>query len=215
MKPREAALLPSQPPILVVGAGRSGTSAVAGVLHHLGADMGGPFIGADDNNVYGTFEDRAFLEGNNARLNGVLPREAWLREIEALEKIGESKRIGRKDPASCYFLEDFPHWQKLWCQRDSESVVKSYIKAYGPSGRTPILSEENCRKIAMTRIRLLESKLPPTTPTVSFERLLESPEIVIEMLIEDLSLRLYADEFDRAVEHIRCSPSTNSEVSAM
>ena len=43
--------------IMVLGVGRSGTSAVAGALHKLGVNMGDSFVITDNTNPLGTFED--------------------------------------------------------------------------------------------------------------------------------------------------------------
>ena len=46
--------------ILVLGTPRSGTSCVAGILHHLGVVMGEQFLEADDWNPAGYFQDVEF-----------------------------------------------------------------------------------------------------------------------------------------------------------
>ncbi|MBD8870869.1 sulfotransferase family protein [Nocardioides donggukensis] len=44
--------------VLVTGTGRSGTSTIAGSLHHLGLEVPGPFLGANDSNPKGFFESK-------------------------------------------------------------------------------------------------------------------------------------------------------------
>lgn len=44
--------------ILVTGTGRSGTSTIAGTLHHLGLDVPGPYLGANKSNPKGFFESK-------------------------------------------------------------------------------------------------------------------------------------------------------------
>lgn len=44
--------------MLVTGTGRSGTSTMAGMLHHLGLDVPGPHLAANDSNPRGFFESR-------------------------------------------------------------------------------------------------------------------------------------------------------------
>lgn len=44
--------------VLVTGTGRSGTSTIAGSLHHLGLTVPGPFLGANDSNPKGFFESK-------------------------------------------------------------------------------------------------------------------------------------------------------------
>src|SRR4051794_7946109 len=44
--------------VLVTGTGRSGTSTIAGTLHHLGLSVPGPLLGANESNPRGFFESR-------------------------------------------------------------------------------------------------------------------------------------------------------------
>lgn len=53
-----------QNPIIVLGSHRSGTSAVAGILHHLGVYMGDNFQEPNDANPKGYWEDPEFSEVN-------------------------------------------------------------------------------------------------------------------------------------------------------
>ena len=49
------------PMLLVTGSGRSGTSAVAKLLHHAGFSAGHDLIEADESNADGYFEERAVI----------------------------------------------------------------------------------------------------------------------------------------------------------
>jgi hypothetical protein len=51
--------------VLVTGAARSGTSAAAGVLHHLGLDVPGPFLNANESNPKGFYESRWAVKFHN------------------------------------------------------------------------------------------------------------------------------------------------------
>ena len=42
--------------VLITGTGRSGTSTIAGTLHHLGLHVPGPHLGANESNPKGFFE---------------------------------------------------------------------------------------------------------------------------------------------------------------
>jgi hypothetical protein len=44
--------------VLITGTGRSGTSTMAGTLHHLGLAVPGPYLGANDSNPKGFYESR-------------------------------------------------------------------------------------------------------------------------------------------------------------
>lgn len=59
--------------ILVLGTPRSGTSAVAGVLHHLGLPMGERLLEADDWNPAGYFQDADFEHLVRKETGGFFP----------------------------------------------------------------------------------------------------------------------------------------------
>lgn len=56
---------PLQRLFMVFGLHRSGTSATAGTLHHLGVNMGKHLIGVHESNKKGHFEDKAFVDLND------------------------------------------------------------------------------------------------------------------------------------------------------
>lgn len=98
--------------IVVLGGHRCGTSAVAGMLHHLGVFMGHRFVGAGKYNEKGHWEDKAFL-GHHKRIVGDWRspgvdfephRQAYRRLIRQREKHG---LWGFKDPR---FIFVFPHF---------------------------------------------------------------------------------------------------------
>lgn len=65
---RSAAPARRGPRFIICGSGRSGTSAVARVLHEAGLSAGHELIAADEHNVEGYFEERAVVEVNEAIL---------------------------------------------------------------------------------------------------------------------------------------------------
>jgi hypothetical protein len=70
-------------PILILGLPRSGTSAVSGALHRLGAFLGGEdrFLPADENNPGGYFEDKALAAFNQRCLAFFQMHPLSLREL--------------------------------------------------------------------------------------------------------------------------------------
>jgi hypothetical protein len=65
--------------ILILGAGRSGTSMVAGTLSKAGYFMGDNLYGARENNPKGFFEDHEVNQVNEALLKQIVPnRPQWL-----------------------------------------------------------------------------------------------------------------------------------------
>ena len=127
--------------IAVLGLHRGGTSAVAGVLYHLGVFMGDQLLEASKDNPRGYFEDRRFMELHTEIMGGDwkrpvdnFERDIWPEykdEYTALVREFEEHELwGVKDPRLCYCL---PLLQEVvgdglrvicvfrdpWCARDS------------------------------------------------------------------------------------------------
>ena len=119
------------PPIIVLGAPRSGTSLIAGVLHSRAIAMGSDLLKPDSGNPHGYFEDIDFIDfhrqllARTAALVGRVFEDSTMREqafdfeptpadittAKALiEQRSELSSWGWKDPRTCLFL---PFWRKL------------------------------------------------------------------------------------------------------
>jgi len=102
--------------IVVLGGHRSGTSCVAGVLHHLGVPMGGELLGPGPANPAGHFEDMEFFRLHQRILGEDNDPTAWRRpapECDAFrgEYAGLVARRNRahdvwgvKDPRLCFLM---------------------------------------------------------------------------------------------------------------
>jgi len=98
---------------IVVGLHRSGTSAVAGVLHHLGINMGLELMPANDSNLRGFYEDMVAYRLHQQMIGPwerplvrVTPElreqyHAYFRERESYYD-----HNGLKDPRLCYLLPE-------------------------------------------------------------------------------------------------------------
>ena len=150
-------------PVLVTGPGRSGTSAVARILHEeLGVNMGRGWT-SPPANPRGTYEDaelHRLVVAYNARGMTVA---AFLGQ---LGRIGEERRRrgrpwGFKDPRLCHclpeWLEVFPETFVLWVTRDRERVVSSWLRHYR-GRREDVEAEVNLR---LSRGLSVLSELPP------------------------------------------------------
>ena len=85
----------TKPCLVILGVPRSGTSAVAGVLHHLGVFMGEQFNRPNNANPKGFFEDLEVVELHNKFLdNGKFPETTIL--TEDTEKMSSYKEFARK-----------------------------------------------------------------------------------------------------------------------
>lgn len=101
--------------VAVVGPPRSGTSAVAGLLHRMGVHMGDEFLPANVHNPKGFYEDLDFVEINAKLLAGVedpLVEPRWTPALEeeythlVRRKVAQHDLWGVKDPRLCMTLFD-------------------------------------------------------------------------------------------------------------
>lgn len=89
--------------IIVLGCYRSGTSAAAGILHHLGVFMGAEFDKPNKSNPSGYYEDLDFKRLFDRMSEGRDVDE----QIKLLTKIREAEHSiwGFKDPQICLFMD--------------------------------------------------------------------------------------------------------------
>ena len=137
--------------IIVTGTGRSGTSAVAAVLHESGVSMGTTFDAASKHNARGFYEDLHALEINqrifadvglsDLRLAAGLPsRETFLAAAETyadeMRRVASMGAQGWKDPRFCFTLEA---WMRaldarpkvIVCLRGPEAYLQSVMMVVG------------------------------------------------------------------------------------
>ena len=102
--------------VIVLGMHRSGTSATAGVLHHLGVNMGPVLIGATEANRKGHYEDQELALLNEDALGSwhtPVPRVARHRtRYQQLfaERARRSELWGMKDPRMCLTFDHVADW---------------------------------------------------------------------------------------------------------
>jgi hypothetical protein len=120
--------------IIVLGCYRSGTSAVAGALHHLGVMMGKEFDAPAINNPRGFYEDLEFKRLYKKLASG----HDVDKNLEVLIRIREAEYSlwGVKDPQLCLILHKFVPLiktdHKMICiRRKKEDISRSLGKAIG------------------------------------------------------------------------------------
>lgn len=121
--------------ILVVGCYRSGTSAVAGVLHHLGVAMGEEFDPPARSNPKGYFEDLGFKRLFDAAVGG--ENVDGLLDVAVRGRELRHPLWGVKDPQLCLLAPNvvgvlernrFAH-KVVATDRDKEAICASLAKA--------------------------------------------------------------------------------------
>jgi len=188
--------------IFVIGTGRSGTSAVANVLHHLGVFMGAKLSAPGPTNRWGNYEDREFYEFNRAMAHGgtlekgqPLKVGTWEgRAITIPEGIERFKSFqaarssypiwGVKDPGLCYTLpvlapliEDL---RVIVARRPAEESIASYRRAYGASAREASEWYYDVRKALDANLLQFRGPLME----VQFRDLLTDTKVVVNSIVE-------------------------------
>lgn len=196
--------------VLVLGTGRSGTSAVAGVLHKLDCCMGNVFQPRNRNNRYGTFEDAEFRS-----LDVMVAFDDWLSEEstgKAYEKLIEKRSKGReiwgvKDPDLVRVLSYvLPHlnnnYRVVVCRRGREDTIASFMQAYNQS-------RAEAEKWHKEKAALLDeclSRLGCPVLFVDFAQLLSKPEETVNRIAAFAFERLEPPtpaQFAEAYAHIQ------------
>lgn len=160
--------------ILVLGTGRSGTSAVAGVLHHLGCCMGRKFIATDHNNRWGTYEDKEFFDLTRKVTAGKAPPS----EYKALIAAREQPVWGIKDPALVHvaqlltpMLDDV---RVIVARRPRHESINSFMRAYhGGRLEAEVWYERAIGKLAARVLEFEAAGIPMIA--VNFHELLADP----------------------------------------
>jgi hypothetical protein len=185
--------------IIIAGCGRSGTSAVARMLHDSGICVGRDLIPPDEGNAEGYYEERAVVQLNDeivqtAGLGAFFTnpsREAILAcalpLADRMRDLAAEATPAWKDPRFCWTLEA---WLDAFespprvvvCLRNPSEVIASAMRYYG------MVDDEGSRAIAhiwrTENERLLEIieayKLAATS--VVYDDVLEHPEQVAACL---------------------------------
>lgn len=123
--------------VAVVGAPRSGTSAVAGLLHHLGVDMGRRLMEANVHNPKGFYEDMDFITLHAIACRGV--EDPWVEPVWPSGTVEQYVHLvrtrtaetreawGVKDPRLCMTLP-----QLATAVRDAGAELKVVVTVRSP-----------------------------------------------------------------------------------
>ncbi|MEX0786538.1 MAG: sulfotransferase [Dehalococcoidia bacterium] len=202
--------------IVVTGTGRSGTSAVARVLHESGLSMGERFRTPTPENPTGFYEELPVCDLNDAIMAeagaGNLARwparstvlavgERYRERMRAL--VSEGSVAGWKDPRFSVTLEAWlPHLPRrprlVICLRSSEAFLHSVMQAYGLLQRGLIerwWANELRRLLDLVRDYSLEATC------VEYDDLVLRPQETIAALSEFLGRPLDAGYVDPGLRH--------------
>jgi len=189
--------MPDRDFLIVTGPGRSGTSAVARVLHESGVGMGEQLAAASEFNRAGYYEEVPVVALNDAIMAalGMEGMERWPERVAVLdaaephtaamhELASNTRARGWKDPRFAVTLEAWlPHLPSpprvIVCLRSPEAFIHSVISIFGLSPR-PALEAwwANHLRRALDVVR--DYGLAATS--VVYEDLIERPEATVAAL---------------------------------
>lgn len=146
--------------IIITGCGRSGTSAVARIIHESGLPVGRDLIEADEGNAEGYFEERPVIALNERILLSVGLHQAFATATRGevltaaapldaeMRTLAASATPAWKDPRFCWTLEAWlPHFagrpRVIVCLRSPAEVVASTLRYYGQAGEEPARAVEH------------------------------------------------------------------------
>lgn len=181
--------------IIVTGCYRSGTSAIAGALHHLGIYMGSNFQKPNEANPKGYFEDPRILRINNDihhySLNKHIDIENLIKSLRSFEELvnfnnHRYKVWGFKDPKFCLTV---PHTKPITStsslivmKRDVDATVNSIVKAMGYYGKDANIDiwRNFVNHYNNSIDNYLRNHHKGNTMTVEYEAIEIRPKVIIE-----------------------------------
>jgi hypothetical protein len=199
--------------ILILPLPRSGSSMVAGILHHLGVDMG-PCKGPDIANPAGYFEDVRFLGLHRAwsrryqtsRKQAQLKMPPWepplnetdLGRYARLIRVCEQRPCwGVKDPEFCYYARHFASILRhrilvISTIRNVHAAAASLgtVRGFSPLDCTMII-EEYARRQSETLHELATRGFPPAL-TIDYDEAIGNPEFIVKLIANYVDLPVTA-----------------------
>lgn len=190
--------------IVVVGCFRSGTSAVAGILHHLGVFMGSKFDESTSHNKSGYWEDLEFKNFHKKmELSSFNENDRKNYEELIISRQDNFKSWGLKDPLLCLFLNEFLnnlHDVKIIvCDRDQEKISQSMCKVLGYQD-----NYENFLKLVNFYVDSMNDKISKCNVPflrVNHETLIQQTSETIQEICNFLNLEYKQAAFDYVKNH--------------
>jgi len=206
--------------IIICGSGRSGTSAVARLVHESGISVGRDLIAPDEHNAEGYFEERLVVMMNDALLNDV-GLHTWFSAASRAEilaaaharadtmcEIVATATPAWKDPRFSWTLEA---WMELMaepprvavCLRSPEEVVASTLRYYGLAGDEPTRAVEHGWRAGYERLLEVIDEYRLDAVSVIFGDLDADPEPAVAPLERFVGRKLDCGFVRRDLRHHR------------
>jgi hypothetical protein len=190
--------------IAVLGLFRSGSTAVAGVLHHLGVDMGAPFYGLYYESDW--LSERLREWGGNPRLRADTMRPERVRILkEWVQKREQAGAlwVGMKHPLLSLFGDDLVQaWGEetkfIRCCRPLDESVESMKNVMGRRGRGDVQFMQGTLMTSLDRFCAGRPHLE-----IHFGGMMNNPGCEIQRLVDFLQITPGGEDIATALEFIQ------------
>ncbi len=206
--------------IIITGSGRSGTSAVAKLIHESGISVGNDLIEADESNAEGYFEERGVIVVNDHILKdagmdewfAVASRPQLLAAARArsdeMRALAAEATPAWKDPRFCWTLEAWldvlPSTPRLVvCLRSPLEVVASTLRYYGQVSDEARRHVEHRWRSEYERLLEIVDELALEAVCVEFSDLHRHTKRTVEALSAFVGRELDASGVRRELRHHR------------
>jgi hypothetical protein len=193
--------------ILLCGTGRSGTSAVARLLHEAGIAVGHDLIPADEHNAEGYYEERQLVAVNEAILAAAglhdwfatISREGILDVAHGFAaemiELARDATPAWKDPRFCWtleaWLEVLPERPRvIVCLRSPAEVVASTMRYYGLTGDDARRAGEHVWRVQGERLLDVIEAYGLDALAVEYASLVAEPEVAVAPIARFAGRRL-------------------------
>lgn len=213
---------------LITGSGRSGTSAVAQLLHEAGLSVGHDLIEPDEHNAEGYFEERMVIMINDAILKAAGVGEwfttatrAQIREAvtQYVEHMREQVKVATpvwKDPRFSWTLEPWldvlPERPRIIvCLRSPAEVVASTLRYYAQAGEEAENAVKHVWRTQYERLLEIIGEYGLDATCMEYGALHSDPERAVEPLARFVGRALDPRTVRRDLRH-HASPVSNDLV---
>ncbi len=207
--------------IMVVGPHRSGTSLMAGILHHLGVPMG-PMAPKEfshpESNPLGQYEDDRFVRLFDHMIGNWRDPEPWYiltehgqeaakRAIALIREQDEKYDVwGLKSPQLCYTMRFIIRYLSdpyvIFCGRDFDAAVQSLMKRDEFPRQVAEHIISRCT-VALLHTRGVVQDQGGAGAVIFYEQVLEHPKEVVTALTNFLPIEPTELQVQRAIAHVR------------
>jgi hypothetical protein len=210
--------------ILICGTGRSGTSAVARLLHEAGISVGHDLIPADEHNAEGYYEERQLVAVNEAILAGAGLHE-WFSTASRDELLSVAHGFATemlelaaaatpawKDPRFCWtleaWLEVLPERPRVVvCLRSPAEVIASTMRYYGLAGDEAVRAGEHVWRVQGERLLEVIEAYGLDALAVEYAALIAEPAAAVTPIARFVGRNLDAGFIRQDLRHHREAPS--------